>query len=225
MLAARDAQRTASEALGKQDERVRGKLQKSDSERVLGCAPRLPSLGTRSWPLPLPFHPGDPSPPLRRLTCPRGVRVRSAPPPYQPDRWHQRPDPETPPPGWRGWRRSGPAPGNHTPHCRRRPLVQCPPLPAHWQMALATMLEGFQGGGRHWEAKARALEQGAAPGAGWKLALCGVFSYSTPGAAPPQCDSQHPTVALRIPRVLPGCGPRVFEPLKPRSLTTQAPGS
>lgn len=102
--------------------------------------PVLARPAGRPLPAPLPSWPPA-------LTCPREVPVRSAPPPYPPGRWHQSPDPDLRPPGWRGWRRSGPPPGNHTPHCRRRPLVQCPPLPSHWLMAPAAMLKSFQGAG------------------------------------------------------------------------------
>lgn len=210
-----------SEALGEQGELVRGKLQESDSRELWrrGTCRAPASLGTRSWPPLLPAHPGDPGPPLRRLTCPRGVRVRSAPPPYPSDRWHQRPDPETPPPGWRGWRRSGPAPGNHTPHCRRRPLVQCPPLPSHWQMAVATMLEGFQGAGGTGRRRRVRYSGEQPPGLGRSWLSGGVFSCSIPlrRDRPPQSDSQHSSVALRTSNLLPGCGLRVFEPLSPEA--------
>lgn len=107
----------------------------------------------------------------------------------------------------------GPRPWQPHPALSPTPIGLVPFAPLSLANSASHDAGGFPGGGRHREAKARALEQGAAPWAGWELALCGVFCCSTPGAAPGQCDSQHPTVALRTSRVLPGCGPRVFEPL------------
>lgn len=149
--------------------------------------------------------------------------MRSAPPPYPPGRWHQSPDPELRPRGWRGWRRSGPAPGNHTPHCRRRPLVQCPPLPSHWLMAPAAMLEGFQGAGDTGRRR-RVRRSGVHPPQhthhprtqGWDPAdPRGVSSCSIQRPPPteplpaPRCSDENTQSGCQ------GCGPGVCELLPP----------
>lgn len=130
--------------------------------------------------------------------------MRSTPLPYPPSRWHQSPDPDLRPPGWRGWRRSGP-PWQPHPVLSPTPIGPVPAAPFSLANGASRDAGEFPGGGRHREAKARAPERGAHPHtpasrAETQLTL-GVSSAAPVSGRLPQSHSQHRTVEMRTPKV------------------------
>lgn len=212
MLAARDAQRIASEGIGGLGGAGRAGSGKTPGERLEralatrdlqgACQPGDPILA--SAPARPPWRP-RPAPPPPDLS-PRGPGAqRAASIPVRPVASASRPRDAAA--RLERMEEVGPRPWQPHPALSPTPIGPVPSAPLSLANGGSHDAGGFPGGGRHREAKARALQWGAAPGAGSELALgrsLQLLHSSTPGPPPTErfpallCGTENIQLAARV---------------------------